>query len=251
MDITIPGVDSGLRQLIKVTGESIIRVTLMASSVKVTPNQFPDLYAKLQVACTTLGVDMPDMYVQQNPIVNAFTFGVERHVVVLHTGLLELLNEEETLAVIAHEVGHIHAQHVLYLTAARLFELLANGAIDAVPGSPIIKFLIQAGISSSLLAWARKAELSCDRAGLLVTQNPHIIGKTMMKLAGGSMSKEMNYDEFLNQGKEFKRECDQNSLDKFWAGLVSAGLTHPFPIWRVSEIQDYVDSGEYEALMAK
>lgn len=247
----IPGVDSGLRQLIKVTGESIIRVTLMASSVKVTPKQFPDLHAKLQIACTTLGVEMPDMYVQQNPIVNAFTFGVERHVVVLHTGLLELLNEEETLAVIAHEVGHIHAEHVLYLTAARLFELLANGTIDAIPGSPIIKFLIQAGISSSLLAWARRAELSCDRAGLLVTQDPHVIGKTMMKLAGGTMSKDINYEEFLEQGKEFQKECDQNALDKFWAGLVNAGQTHPFPIWRVSEILEWVESGQYEDLMAK
>ncbi len=247
----IPGVDSGLRKLIEVTGESVIRVTLMASSVKVTPKQFPDLHAKLQVACTTLGVDMPDMYVQQNPIVNAFTFGVERHVVVLHTGLLERLNDEETLAVIGHEVGHIHAEHVLYLTAARLFELMAKGTIDAIPGSPIIKFLISAGISSALLAWARRAELSCDRAGLLVTQDPHVIGKTMMKLAGGTMASKIDYDEFLEQGREFKKNCDESSLDKFWANVVNAGQTHPFPIWRVSEILDWVDSGQYADLMEK
>lgn len=247
----IPGVDSGLRKLLEVTFESMFRVTLMASSVKVTPKQFPDLYAKLQIACTTLGVDMPDLYVQQNPIVNAFTFGVERHVIVLHTGLLELLDEEETLAVISHEVGHIHAEHVLYLTAARIFELLANGTINAVPGSPIIKFLLQAGIGSALLAWARRAELSCDRAGLLVTQDPHVIGKTMMKLAGGTMSKEIDYDEFLEQGKKFKEDCDESALDKFWANLVNAGQTHPFPIWRVSEILEWVESGEYDELMKK
>lgn len=247
----VPGVDTALRKLIQLTGESAIRVMLMASAVKVTPKQFPDLHAKLQIACTTLGVDMPDMFVQQNPIVNAFTTGVDRHVIVLHSGLLERLDDAETLAVIAHEVGHIHAEHVLYLTAARLFEAIAKGTIAAIPGSEIIKFLISTGISSSLLAWARKAELSCDRAALLVTQDPHVIGKTMMKLAGGTMASEIDYDEFLEQAKEFQRNYDEKKLDRFWADILNAGLTHPFPIYRVSEILEWVDSGQYTDLMAK
>src|SRR5215468_2186377 len=94
----IPGVDSALKKFLAVTGESVIRVTFMASAVKVTSKQCPDLYAKLQIACTTLGVDMPDMYIQQNPIVNAFTGGVEKPIIVLHSALIERLNEEETLA---------------------------------------------------------------------------------------------------------------------------------------------------------
>ena len=122
----IPGIDTALKQLLKVTGESAIRVTFMASAVKVTPLQCPDLHAKLQVVCTTLGVDMPDLFIQQNPIVNAFTGGVDKPVIVLHSGLLERLDDEETLAVIAHEVGHIHAEHVLYLTAAQLILALAT-----------------------------------------------------------------------------------------------------------------------------
>ncbi|MCB1023214.1 MAG: M48 family metallopeptidase, partial [Acidobacteria bacterium] len=219
--------------------------------VKVTPKQCPDLYAKLQIACTTLGVDMPDMYIQQNPIVNAFTTGVEKHVIVLHSGLLERLNDEETLAVISHEVGHIHAEHVLYLTAARLIEAITKGTMMVVPGSEIIKFLISAGISSALLAWARRAELSCDRAALLVTQDPHVIGRTMMQLGGGTMASKIDYDEFLEQGREFKKNYDQNKLDKFWADIINAGQTHPFPVWRVAEILEWVDSGQYADLMDK
>ncbi len=247
----VPGVDTALRKLIQVTGESAVRVMFLASSVKVTPKQFPDLHAKLQIACTTLGVDMPDMFVQQNPIVNAFTTGVDKHVIVLHSGLLERLNDEETLAVIAHEVGHIHAEHVLYLTAARLIEAITKGTMMVVPGSEIIKFLISAGISSALLAWARRAELSCDRAALLVTQDPHVIGRTMMQLAGGTAASKIDYDQFLEQGREFKKNYDDKFLDKFWADIINAGQTHPFPIWRVSEILDWVDSGEYAELMEK
>lgn len=248
----IPGVDSALKKLLEWTGESAIRVMFMASAVKVTPKQCPDLHAKLQIACTTLGVDMPDLYIQQNPLVNAFTGGVEKPIIVLHSALIERLNDEETLAVIAHEVGHIHAEHVLYLTAARLIEALANyGAAKLIPGSEVVKFIISAGIGSALLAWARRAELSCDRAALLVVQDPHVIGRTMMKLAGGTFASKIDYDEFLEQGREFQKNYDQKKLDKFWADIINAGLSHPFPIWRVSEILKWVESGEYEEVMKK
>lgn len=248
----VPGIDSGLKKLLAVTGESAIRVMFTASAVKVTPKQCPDLHAKLQIACTTLGVDMPDLFIQQNPIVNAFTGGVEKPIIVLHSALIERLNDEETLAVISHEVGHIHAEHVLYLTAARLIELLANtGAAILLPGSEIIKLIISLGISSALLAWARKAELSCDRAALLVTQDPHVIGRTMMKLAGGTFASKIDYDLFLEQGRQFKKDCEEKALDKFWAQVVNAGRSHPFPIWRVGEILEWVESGQYQELMNK
>ncbi len=248
----IPGIDTALKQLLKVTGESAMRVMFMASAVKITPEQCPDLHAKLQVACTTLGVDMPDFFIQQNPMVNAFTGGVDKAVIVLWTGLVERLNDEELLAVIAHEVGHIHAEHVLYLTAARLIEALMNASVAAlVPGKDIIKFIISTGISSALMAWARRAELSCDRAALLVTQDPHVIGRTMMKLAGGTFASRIDYDLFLQQAREFQKNYDEKKLDRFWADLLNAGLTHPFPIWRVSEILKWVDSGEYNDLMKR
>src|SRR5215218_6634559 len=189
----IPGIDTALKKLLAVTGENAIRVMFMASAVKVTPTQCPDLHAKLQIACTTLGVDMPDLFIQQNPVDNAFTGGVEKPVIVLHSGLIERLTDEETLAVIAHEVGHIHAEHVLYLTAARIFELLMQASLSMIPGGEIAKFILNTTISSALLAWARRAELSCDRAALLVVQDPHVIGRTMMKLAGGTFASKMDY----------------------------------------------------------
>jgi len=248
----IPGIDTALKKLLQVTGESAIRVMFMASAVKVTPQQCPDLHAKLQIACTTLGVDMPDFFIQQNPIVNAFTGGVEKPVIVMHSGLLERLSDEEVLAVVAHEVGHIHAEHVLYLTAARLIEALANISIARIiPGAEIVKFLISAGISSALLAWARRAELSCDRAALLVTQDPHVIGRTMMKLAGGTSASKVNYDLFLEQAREFQKNYDEKKLDKFWADILNSGRSHPFPVWRVSEILEWVESGQYNDLMKK
>jgi Zn-dependent protease with chaperone function len=156
----IPGIDSALKKLLALTGESAIRVIFTASAVKVTPTQCPDLYAKLQIACTTLGVDMPELFVQQNPIVNAFTGGVERPIIVLYSQLIERLTDDEVLAVVAHEVGHIHSEHVLYLTAARLIEFLAKSAVMASPLTFIVKELLTMSMRAALLAWARRAELS-------------------------------------------------------------------------------------------
>jgi Zn-dependent protease with chaperone function len=246
---TIPGIDSALKKLLAVTGESAIRVIFTASAVKVTPQQCPDLHAKLQVACTTLGVDMPELFVQQNPIVNAFTGGVERPVIVLHSSLIERLTDEEVLAVVAHEVGHIHAEHVLYLTAARLIEALANAALAAAPIAAIVTQLLSGTMRAALLAWARRAELSCDRAALLVAQDPHVIGRTMMKLCGGTFASKLDYDQFLAQARDFQKNYDDKALDRFWADIISSGMTHPFPVWRVSEILKWVDGGEYQRLM--
>ena len=73
----------------------------------------------------------------------------------------------------------------------------------------------------------------------------------MMKLAGGTFASKIDYEEFLNQAREFQKNYDENKLDKFWADILNAGLTHPFPIWRVSEILEWVDFGQYAELMKK
>ena len=247
----VPGIDTALKKLLSVTGESAIRVMFTASAVKVTPQQCPDLHAKLQIACTTLGVDMPDLFIQQNPVVNAFTGGVDRPIIVLHSSLIERLTDEEILAVIAHEVGHIHAEHVLYLTAAQLILAVAQIPLASLPVAGIIKDLLSATMRGALLSWMRRAELSCDRAALLVVQDPHVIGRTMMKLCGGTFASRIDYDLFLEQAREFQKNYDEKWLDKFWADIINAGLSHPFPVWRVSEILKWVESGQYAGLMAK
>jgi Zn-dependent protease with chaperone function len=246
----IPGIDTALKKLLEWTGDSAIRVIFTASAVKVTPRQCPDLYYKLQVACTTLGVDMPELFIQQNPIVNAFTGGVKKPIIVLYSQLIERLNDEEVLAVIAHEVGHIHAEHVLYITAAKLIELGATAALKAAPIAGVIAELFTLTMRSALLAWARRAELSCDRAALLVTQDPHVIGRTMMKLCGGTFASKIDYEEFLAQGRDFQKNYDEKALDRFWADIINAGLSHPFPVWRVAEIMSWVESGEYARVLS-
>jgi Zn-dependent protease with chaperone function len=102
---------------------------------------------------------------------------------------------------------------------------------------------------TALLAWARRAELSCDRAALIVTQDANVNGRAMMKLAGGTYASKVDYDLFLAQARDFEKNYDAKALDRFWADAITAGLSHPFPVWRVSEILKWVDSGQYKELI--
>ena len=98
-------------------------------------------------------------------------------------------------AVIAHELGHLKCDHGVWLTVANL---LANGALSLLPG-------LAMAVEESLLRWLRSAELTCDRAALLVAQDPRVVVSALMKLAGGSpsLSKELNVDAFLEQVTAF------------------------------------------------
>jgi Zn-dependent protease with chaperone function len=120
----------------------------------------------------------------------------------------------------------------------------------ATPLAKTVVQILSGTMRAALLAWARRAELSCDRAALLVTQDPHVIGRTMMKLCGGTFASRVDYDQFLAQARDFQKNYDEKSLDRFWADVISSGMTHPFPVWRVSEILKWVDSGEYKRLMS-
>lgn len=100
-----------------------------------------------------------------------------------------------TQAAIAHELGHLKCDHGVWLNCANLLMLSAS---DALPGFGIL-------LEFGLLKWHRAAELSGDRAALVVARDPRVVVSTLMKLAGGSakMSAELNVDAFLAQARAY------------------------------------------------
>ncbi|HEX8335903.1 MAG TPA: hypothetical protein VF621_04195, partial [Pyrinomonadaceae bacterium] len=77
-----------------------------------------------------------------------------------------------------------------------------------------------------------------------------VIGRTMMKLCGGTFASKIDYEQFLVQARDFQKNYDEKALDRFWADIINAGLTHPFPVWRVAEILSWVESGEYARVLS-
>ncbi len=246
----IPGIDPLLKKALEVTGETYLRVMFTANGVRVSEKQCPDLHAKLEVACQTLGIqELPELYLSvTNPLgggglgFNSLTSGVERPFIVLFTPLIERLDDIEVLAVIAHELGHIHCRHLLYKVAAELLFQLGSYALSRAPLPPGVSDLLTWPVRSALLTWYQKAELSCDRAAQLVVQEPHVLTKLMMKLAGGTLTSKLNHEEFIAQARAFDQRNESNFVDRFWTWQIASGRTHPFPIWRVSEILKWTES---------
>lgn len=87
-----------------------------------------------------------------------------------------------------------------------------------------------------------------DRAARLVTQDLDVIGPTMMKLCGGTLTLRVDYEQFLAQACGFQKNYNQKSLGRFWADIVFADSMNTFPIWRAPEILHLEDSGEFRSL---
>ena len=241
----LPGLDLIVRQLLGQLGEQFFMLENLASSVQVGENQLPHLHQLLVDACKTLDLEVPQLYVRQHPMPNAYTFAMrgKQPFVVMHTSLIDLLTDEEVKAVIAHELGHLKCEHGVYLTLANLI-VLAAGQI-----SPVGTVLVQ-GLQAQMLEWLRCAEFTCDRAALLATQDPKVVASVLMKLAGGSptLAPKLNVDAFLAQARAYD-DLSSTQLGDMLKQAQTAQLSHPVPVLRAKEIDRSASSKDYEFLL--
>ncbi len=240
----VPGLDMLLQKLIGITTEKSLRLIALSSSVRVSERQFPKVNRLHQEACAILGVERaPELYVAQAPFLNARAIGVERPFIVLDSATVERLSEEELLAVIGHELGHCMSGHALYKTLLAILMRVSTVAFSIPLGGASLVAIIAA-----LNEWDRKSELSADRAGLLVTQDPMTCYGMQMKLAGGSNLSEMDINEFFVQAAEY--QGTGSLVDGVYKVLNLLGKSHPFPVLRLTELKTWADGGAYKQILA-
>jgi Zn-dependent protease with chaperone function len=233
----------------------------LASAVKVGPKQLSTVHGLLQDAARALDLEgpIPDVYVRQSPVPNAYTLAVgglspsssplstfwadRRPFVVVHTSLLDLLTQDELKAVLAHELAHLKCNHGLYLASANA---LASGA------SGLLGPLVAPALESALLRWLRAAELTCDRGALLATGCPRVVVGALMKLAGGSntYARELSVDAFLEQARQYQ-DAVSDGFGRAIGASQSRALTHPHPVVRAKEIDRWAGSAQYRRLAAE
>lgn len=237
----IPGFDLLLRKVVGMFGERNIRMSYQAEAIKVSPSQYPDIHDQLLRVCEVLDTDVPPLYISQTPLANAGAVGMDNPFIVLNSSLIELSKPREIRAVLGHEVGHIMSDHALYRTL--LFLLLAF----ARPSVPVLGQAVLP-ITLALQEWSRKAEISCDRAGLLATQKPNASYGLLALMAGGIRGREgqINLDAFIAQSDEY---LDAEGLDAYYKFMSTLGRSHPFPVVRVAELRRWIDSGAYGAIV--
>ena len=288
--------------------EQIVRLDLLSTSVKVSKTQLPHLHKSLEEVCEILdlgGPSKPDLFVQSSPQANAYTLAIQsstssflstasssssssssissgstRPIIVLTSALVDRCTQEEIQAVIGHECGHIKCEHSLWLTLGNV--LATSGLV--LPGTKLLLRKVLDGKNTGLTTtnlvseWRLAAEYTCDRAALLVSQDPQIVNSAMLKLTSGT-SQTTNIDAFIEQSQEYddllsslnnnddddrdkdKDKDDSNptvaiekSIRSTIRRLVASSQqqqrrTHPLPINRVVELDKWSKSHDYQRLV--
>ena len=239
----LTGFDTVFKALSAMLPERSLRLLFLSDSVRVSDEQFAHLNDMLRDACYILDLEkVPPMYVSQNPEPNAMCIGLDEPIIVLTTGLVELLDEEEMRAVIGHEVGHALSGHAVYRT---ILLFLTSFAVK-VAWIPLGNVAIMA-LVTALREWFRKSELSADRAGLLVGQDIKASMRALMKIAGGNHLHEMNVDAFLAQAEEY--EAGGDLRDSVLKILNVLPRSHPFTAVRAAELKRWSETRDFQRLM--
>jgi Zn-dependent protease with chaperone function len=246
---SVPGFDLLAKSFSEYLYERPQQILLMGNDLKVGPRQYATLYGIFRECVRDLDMSPePNLYVSQNPLANAYSLGSEHPYIVFNTALLDLLDEEEIRVILAHELGHLKCDHSILIQMSFWVMGAANFLGDITLG---LGKAITTGLVYAFYEWRRKAELSADRAALLVTDDLNLVLRTLMKCAGGSQKylHECNLEEFIRQGEAY-RQLDQDNLNQIYKFLIYNGgngsfLTHPFSVERVQYIQEWFNSESY------
>lgn len=238
----IPGFDIAIRRVFGLFAERTLRLIFLGSSIEVGPEQHPHINALYEEMLATL--DAPERYqlfLAQDPVVNAGAVGWDRPFIVLNSSLVRLMDDDELRYVISHELGHILSGHVLYKTMLKLLLQVGRLALS----NPLSGFAYLA-VLMGLMEWDRKSELSADRAGLLGVQDPQVVRKALLKMAGG-LDEGASVAAFQEQSRRYHE--DGGALDAIARTLTLLGRTHPFPVQRIRELDAWVDGGAYQRIL--
>ncbi len=187
------------------------------NGVRVTADQFPDLHARFEACCQTVGMTKrPEFYlITGNGALNAFaTRFLHRYYVVLYSDVVDALESDPDALnfYIGHELGHIAQKHLVHhwwLVFARWIPLLGT-------------------------AYSRAREYTCDQYGLLCTHHAHSAVRALSVLAAGSQRwKTLNTQAYIAQTGQTKG---------FWMALNELTADYPWLCKRVARVAHGVDT---------
>ncbi len=237
----VRGLDEVIKFIFGKTSEQSIRLLHIASSVKVTQNQFPRVHQMMERTVDVFDWPYrPDVFVTQSPFFNAGVYGVREPFIVLNSSLVQRLDDTELACVVAHEMGHVMSGHAIYKT---LLWMLLNVSANFVPMAELVLLPIIA----ALREWDRKSELTADRAGLLATQIEDPNYTLLMKMAGGDDVSQLNMNDFFAQAQEYEQQ--KSLLDGLFKLLNTVWESHPFPVIRLTELKNWAVGGQYQAIL--
>ena len=248
----LPGFDLIARKFVEFIYERPQLVYLMGNTIQVGPRQYSTIYQMFRECVRDLDIyPEPTLFVLQNPEANSYALGQEHPYIVINTGILDLLDEVEIRAVLAHELGHIKCGHTILIQMA-IWAMSAASALGELTFG--IGNFMTLGLIYAFFEWRRKAELSADRAALLVIDDLNPVMSSMMKVSGGSLkyANECSLQEFIQQSENYQG-LDADALNQVYKFLIYNGaqgmmLSHPFAVERLRYLREWAVSPEFQQI---
>lgn len=229
---SIPGLYKNLHRLLVPEIQRAYQYYNM-NGVKVSPSQFGEIYQMGCDCAKILGIGIPNIVIaDEGGIMNAFSFCVDdQEPMIVVTGLMvQRMTPGELKAVIGHECGHSHNNHVIYSYAAeRLLSEGINGLIK-IPGVSQIVGLLSTGAQILLQMWSRAAETTADRAAMICCDSLEDAYSVDKKLMYGGANLTGTVDINLDL-EELKKQLDQiNDSPYRYQELMKS---HPIAVRRI------------------
>lgn len=207
------------------------RSDILGKSIKVSGRQFPHLNGLVRECADELSIPAPTVYITQDfSSINAGTFGTETDSFILvNSATVDRLSDAELKFVIGHECGHIQNSHVAYSTSLHFLTYMAGN---------FVKWIVTPA-RVALMGWSRRAEITCDRAGLVCCKDPEAAQNALVKLAVGSqaLADQVDIEDYLAQIEDIRSGIGR--VSEYF-------LSHPYLPKRVKALQLFVESDYYQ-----
>ena len=236
----LKGFDELIRSSMEYGYEQVFRGENMGFMVKVTRQNFPDLYNTFKGVVRIVGIREPELCIYNDPVMNAYTYGETNTFVAVSHSLVEKMTMDEVRCVLAHECGHILCQHTLYNTLLRTIEELGT----------LLQVISRAALGPILIAmqyWSRKSELSADRCAAAVV-GERTFQTAMLKLTCGLTEIQGSPYQLVDQAREYHRFENDSWWNRIQQNCRIAFNSHPQMCERAWEIDRWKHSYQYRKL---
>ena len=189
------------------------KIALRASGAQeVTPEEAPKLHGIVDRLCALADMPKPRVAIAQADMPNAFATGrnSQKAVLVVTTGLMRRLDDNELEGVIAHEMSHVAHKDVVVMTIASFLGIVAGllvrfafygelfgggrrggggnnnngGALPILLIVMLVSVVVYAISFLLIRLLSRYRELAADRAGALLTGQPSHLASALQKVSG-------------------------------------------------------------------
>ncbi|GEM_PF-3234902 len=240
------GFDAAIKTATSYGIEKSGKIALMGSSVRVTQENAPEVYLLVEKGCRILGIEeMPQVFFLNSGEVESYVAGTTHPVIAITTGSLSKLTEDELLFVLGHELGHIKSVH-------HQFHYLGSSIASAGCYIPVVGEYVKSGVLYAYEEWARRADFTADRAGLLVCQNLEAAISALAKMGAypDKYYERLDVNQFLEQADELKG-FDEALFNKIIRIGTQFGKNYSWTVLRARELMLWVQSGEYSRILMR